>query len=183
MERKEALELLKNRIKNKNLIKHSLSVEACLNNLAERFKEDKEIWGLAGLLHDLDYEDTEKMSEKHGLKAAEELEKLGVEAEIIYAVKAHNETTGTLRKSNLDKAIYAVDPLTGLIVASALVQPDKKLAGLKIESVLKKFKQKSFAAGARRETILACRDLGLELEEFVRICLEAMQGISSYLGL
>lgn len=183
MTREEALNLISQRIKNQNLVKHCLAVEACLRALADKFGQDKDKWGLAGLLHDLDYEETADSPQKHALKAAQELEKMGVDKEITQAVRAHNEATGTPRQSQLDKAIYAVDPLTGLIVACALVQPDKKLASLSVESIMKKFKSSSFAAGADREVIKSCSELGLSLEEFIAIGLGAMQEISEELGL
>jgi hypothetical protein len=183
MTREQALQLLQQHLKNKNLIKHSLAVEACLCALAEKFGEDKEIWGITGLLHDLDYEETVDRPEEHGLKSTAELEKRGVASEIIQAIKAHNEMTKTPRKSKLDKAIYAVDPLTGLIVAATLVLPDKKLSSLTTESVLKRFKEKAFARRANREAIKSCQELGLTLEQFIKISLKAMQAIAQELDL
>lgn len=183
MNREEAFQLLKNKIKEENMIKHSLAVEACLKKLAQYFHEDPEKWGLAGLLHDYDYKEMLNYPEKHGLVAAEELEKLGVDKEITQAIKAHNEKTNTPRITNLEKAIHCVDPLTGLIVASALVLPTKKLKDLTVENVLNRFAEKRFASGANREIISRCSELGLSLEEFIKICLEAMQEISDDLGL
>lgn len=183
MTREEALAFLRKRLKNKNLIKHSLAVEACLFVLAKKLEQDPEMWGLVGLLHDLDYEETVNNPKEHAKRAADELAKMGLSAEIVHAVLAHNEATGTPRKSLLDKAIYAVDPMTGLIVAATLVLPDKKLSSLTVESILKRFKEKSFARGANRETISACHELGLSLEEFTQICLKAMQEISDNLEL
>jgi putative nucleotidyltransferase with HDIG domain len=183
MNRDQALLLLKQRIKNKNLIKHSLAVEACLRELAKKFDEDEEKWGLAGLLHDLDYEETLNNPQEHAKKAALELSALGLDHEIVHAVLAHNEATGVARESKLDRAIYAADPLTGLIVAAVLVLPSKKIADLTVQSVLNRFKEKSFARGANRETILACQELGLNLEEFIAIGIKAIQKISEELGL
>ncbi len=183
MTRDKALSLVNQRLKNKNLIKHCLAVEACLRVLARKFGENEEIWGLAGLLHDLDYEETVNNPKEHAQKGADELAELGVDQKIVHAVRAHNEMTGTVRESRLDKAIFSVDPLTGLIVAATLVLPDKKLSNLTVQSVLNRFKEKAFARGANRETIAACSELGLSLEEFTQICLEAMQDISGDLGL
>ncbi|PIZ56467.1 phosphohydrolase [bacterium (Candidatus Torokbacteria) CG_4_10_14_0_2_um_filter_35_8] len=183
MNREQALKLIKQKIKNKNLIKHMLAVEACLRDLAKYLGEDVEAWGLSGLLHDLDYEETVDNPKKHGVLSGKELKKLGISDEIIHAVKAHNEATGTKRVSKLDKAIYTVDPVTGLIVACALVMPDKKLASLSVESIMKKYKSKNFAAGANREIIASCKEFGMELEEFIESCLKSMQGISEELEL
>ncbi len=183
MERSEAFTLIKNKIKTKNLINHSLAVEAVMRRLAQKFGEDVEKWGLAGLLHDIDYEETKDIPEKHSLIGSSELKSLGLENDIVQAVKLHNDYHGLPRKTKLDKALYSVDPITGLIVASALVLPDKKLSSLSRESVLRRFKEKTFAKGASRETISSCRDFGLRLDEFTEISLKAMQEVASEIGL
>ena len=183
MEREKALALVKNRIKTKNLISHSLAVEAVMRKLAKRFEETEEPWGLAGLLHDIDYEETKNQPDKHSLLGSEELKKMGIDEEIVEAVKTHNEIHGLPRKTKMARALFCTDPVTGLIVASALVLPEKKLSGLTKESVLRRFKEKSFAKGADRKTIEACRELGLELDEFIEISLKAMQEIAPALGL
>jgi hypothetical protein len=183
MKREEALKLVKEKIKNQNLIKHSLAVEACLKELAIYFGEDKEKCALAGLLHDIDYEETKNDPNLHSLKGAEFLEKLGLEKEIVEAVKTHNEAHGILPQTKMAKALYCVDPLTGLIVASALVLPSKKLKDLTVQNVLNRFKEKSFAKGAKREIILKCSEINLDLEKFVEICLKSMQEISGELDL
>lgn len=184
MNRLQALKLLNQKIKNKNLIKHSLAVEACLKELARYFSENEEKWGITGLLHDIDYEETKNNPEKHSLVGAEFLKNLGIDQEIIYAIKAHNEIHKIPLKTLLDKALFCVDPLTGLIVASCLVLPSKKLKDLKVKNVLNRFKEKNFAKGANREIIKKCEEyLGLKLEEFIKICILAMQKISSDLGL
>lgn len=183
MMREEALKLVKEKIKNPNLIKHCLAVEACMRALAKHFNEDEEKWGLAGLLHDIDYEETKDNPNKHSLIGAEMLEKLGLDREICEAVKTHNEAHGIPPASLMAKALYSVDPLTGLIVAAALVLPSKKLADLTVENVLNRFKEKAFARGANREIIKKCEEINLSLEEFIKIGLEAMQNISSELGL
>ncbi|MDH4211473.1 MAG: HDIG domain-containing protein [candidate division WOR-3 bacterium] len=181
MMRKEAYELLVQRLKNKNLFKHCLAVEACLRKLAQRFGEDEESWGIAGLLHDIDYEETEGDPARHGLEGAMFLQSLGIDEVIVRAVKAHSGHLGP--SSKLDWALFSADPLTGLIVAGALMHPEKKLSALDVDFVLRRFKEKRFAAGANREQITACKNVGLELEQFVQICLESMQGIAEDLGL
>ena len=183
MHREEALKLVQERIKNQNLIKHSMAVEVCMKALASHFKEDESKWALSGLLHDIDYEETKNDPNLHSLKGAEFLEKLGVEKEIVEAVKTHNESHGILPQNQMAKSLYCVDPLTGLIVAATLVLPSKKIKDLTVENVLNRFKEKSFAKGAKREVILKCSEIGLSLEEFVKICLESMKQISNELGL
>ena len=181
MTREEAYELAKSRLKNRNLFKHVLAVEAVMRALARHFGEDEERWGLAGLLHDLDYEETKDDPERHTLVTAELLQNYDVDEEIVHAIKAHNNRVP--RESLMDKAIYAADPVTGLIVAAALMHPSKKLAGIDVPFILRRFKEKRFAAGANREQIRSCEEIGLSLEEFLEIALKAMQGISEDLGL
>lgn len=183
MTREEALNKVKQYIKNKNLIKHMLATEAIMRTLAKKFNEDEEKWGITGLLHDIDYELTEKEPEKHSLVAEELLKNDNLSEEIIDAIKAHNEIHGLPRETPLAKALYAVDPLTGLIVAAALIHPEKKLAPLDVNFILNRFKEKSFARGANREQIKSCEELGLTLEEFIEIGLNAMKAISVDLGL
>ncbi len=181
MTRVEGLKLLKVKLKNKNLIKHSLTVEVCMRKLAAEFREDLDTWGLTGLLHDLDYEDTKDDFQKHGFVTAEILEKEGVDNQIIEAIKAH---PGHIERETLmAKALYSVDPLTGLIVAACLMHPERKLKALNTEFVLNRFKEKSFARGANREQIKVCEEFGLSLENFVTMCLEAMKEVSRDLGL
>ncbi len=185
MNREQALNLIHSHVKNSNSVKHMLATEAIMKALARKFNEDEVVWALAGLIHDLDMEihDYREDPSKHGLIAAEMLEKEGVDPVIIEAVKAHNEETGKKRETKLEKSIYCADPLTGLIVAATLVLPSKKLTDLKAESVLKRFKDNHFARGANREIIAKCSDIDLTLEEFVEIGLKAMQEISDELGL
>ncbi len=181
MTRDEALDLLKSHLHNKNLVKHCLSVEACMRGLAVRLGHDPEPWGLAGLIHDLDYELTEKSPQLHAVETAKILEGLGVEPAVIQAVKAHAGQSPC--GGPMDWSIYAVDPLTGLIIAAALMHPDKKLAALDVEFIKRRYKEKGFARGARREDIEQCSHLGLSLDEFIGVALTAMQGISADLGL
>jgi len=181
MQRNEALELLSRHLKKPNLVKHCLAVEACMRAMASRLGHDPDPWGLAGILHDLDYEITEKSPDLHTTETVKILEARGLAPEIIHAVQAHAGKAPC--ESPMDWAIYSVDPLTGLIIAAALMHPDKKLASVDLEFVQNRYKQKGFARGARREEIEECRNLGLELPEFIGICLKAMQGISADLGL
>lgn len=181
MTKEEALKLLNERLKNINLYKHCLATEACLRELAKKFGEDEETWALAGLLHDIDYEETNADPSRHGLVGANFLVGMGLAPEIIQAIKVHS---GHLpAESNLDWALFAADPVTGLIVASTLMHPDKKLNSISPDFVLRRFKEKRFAAGANRDQISASKNLGLELNEFIEICLKGMQNISDKLGL
>ncbi|MDI6704560.1 MAG: HDIG domain-containing protein [bacterium] len=181
MNREEALELMKAKVKNKNLQKHMLATEAVMQELARHFGEDEDTWGLTGLLHDIDYDETLDDPSNHGLIGAKILEGRGVEPEIIQAIKAHPGHVERL--SRMDKALYAVDPLTGLIVACALIHPDKRLKSIDTEFVLNRFKEKRFASGADREIIKECENFGLSLQEFIEISLRAMKEISEILGL
>ncbi len=181
MDRQQALALVNEKVKNRNLVKHMLACEAVMRKLADYFGEDSEKWGLAGLLHDLDYDLTFDKPEKHSLITAEWLSELGIDADIIKAVKAHAQ------KEPLDdlisKALYATDPTTGFLVACALMTPDKKLASVNTGFALRRFKEKSFARGANREQMLSCTSFGLELEKFLQIAIGAMQEISGELAL
>lgn len=183
MQREEALKLLKEHLKTDNLFKHSLAVEAIMRGVAQRLGEDEEKFGLAGLLHDIDYDVTADKPEEHSLLGAKILEDNGLEEDIIYAVKVHNEIHGLERKTVLDRALYAADPLSGFITAAALVRPDKQLAEVKLKSLKKRFKEKAFARGASREQIATCSELGLELDEFLSLALESMKKIAPELGL
>lgn len=183
MNRERALQIVSEKIKNPNLVKHSLAVEVCMRALARYFNEDEEKWALAGLLHDIDYEQTKDNPQEHSILGAKILENLGLEKEITEAVKAHNEMHGLPLQTRMAKALFALDPLTGLIVAATLVLPNRKINDLTSENILNRFRERAFAKGANREIIAKCSDLDLSLEEFVRICLEAMQEINNKLGL
>jgi putative nucleotidyltransferase with HDIG domain len=179
--RDEAFSLVEKHLRKKNLVKHVLAVEAIMRSLAVKFGSDPEIWGMAGLLHDLDYEETFEDPERHGLVTMDLIAGLDLPEEIGHAILAHCDKTD--RNSPMDKAIYATDPVTGLIVASALMHPSKSLAGLDADFVGKRFKEKRFAAGANRDAIASCSELGLDLHEFIEISLDAMRNISDQLGL
>ncbi len=182
--RNDAYKLVTEMLQNQNLVRHSLAVEAIMRSLAGRFNEDQEEWGIVGLLHDGDYEVTNKDLSAHTDVIVEKLRQIGVGDRIINGILAHHALKKPQRENMLEKAIFASDELSGLITACALVQPEKKLNTVTVESVLKKFRQPSFAAGAHRDQILKCEpELGIPLSEFVKISLEAMQGISKELGL
>lgn len=181
MNRDEALELLKRYLKNKNLVKHCLAVEACMRAMAARLGQDEQKWGLAGVLHDLDYELTEKSPELHTTETVKILKDLAIEPEIIEAIQAHAGKVPCLNA--MDWSIYSIDPLTGLIIAATLMHPEKKLSSIDLEFVKRRYKEKSFARGARREEIEECRNIPMELDEFITICIKAMQGIAQDLGL
>ncbi len=183
MTRDELVKEVQSRIQTKNLFKHILAVEAVMRALARHFGEDEERWGAAGLLHDIDYEETKTDTANHSLLSGKIAGELGFDEEIVDAVKAHNEAHGFPRETKMAKALYSSDPLTGLIVAAALISPEKKLAAIDTDFVIHRMGEKSFAKGANRDIIRACSELGLSLEEFVAIGVAAMQGIHEELGL
>ena len=181
MKREEALELVKKHLKNKNLVKHCLAVEACMKAAAAKLGQDVEPWGLAGLVHDLDYELTEKSPELHTTETVKILKELGIDPVVIHAVEAH-AGKGTCQNA-MDWSIYSIDPLTGLIIAATLMHPDKKLKSIDLEFVKRRYKEKTFAKGARREEIEECKNIPMDLDEFIATCIQAMQGIDKDLGL
>ncbi|MEM3577377.1 MAG: HDIG domain-containing protein [Candidatus Bathyarchaeia archaeon] len=181
--RDEALNLVKKHITKRNVVYHMLAVEAIMRSLAKHFGENEELWGLVGLLHDVDYEKTEANPERHGLLAEEILKGL-VPEEVIRAVKAHNfGHTSVIPETRMEKALIASDAISGLLVACALVMPSKKLADVKVESVAKKFKDKDFARGADRERILVCEEIGIPREKFFEIALNGLKSVASEIGL
>lgn len=185
--RDAAWKLIKEHMKNQNLIRHCLAVEAVMKSLGEHFHEDKMLWGIAGLMHDADYEETKSDTRKHAFATAKWLKEINADDRIINAVLAHawKFVNGAPEPQNrMEWALYTCDDLTGLIVAVALVRPDKKLSSVTVDAVLKKWDSKSFAAGANREQIkLSEEKLGIKLSEFIQIALSAMQSISGELGL
>lgn len=183
MQRAEALALVEANVKNRNLVKHMLAAEAIMRRLAEHLGEDPDRWGLAGLLHDVDYDVTAEDPLRHTQVGAEMLTAAGVDEDVVYCVKVHNHAHGLPRLSRMDKALYAIDPLTGLITAAALIRKEKSLDGVTVEFIMRRFGEKAFARGANREQIKLCSELDLPLEEFVGLGLEAMQGIAADLGL
>lgn len=181
MTREEALSLVQSKVKGKNLVKHMLAVEAIMKRVAQHFNEDVEMWGLTGILHDLDYDETMNNFDQHSLLTCEWLKDYNLDERILYAIKSHPKKVEP--KSKMDWTLFAADPLSGLIVASALMHPTKRLKSVTVEFVLNRFKEKRFAVGANREDIQACERIGLSLEEFVKLALEGMQNIDKDLGL
>ncbi len=181
--RAEALELVREHLENENLIKHSLASEAVLRALARRLGEDEEKWGLAGLLHDLDAESQPDLA-MHTSETVRILTGRGVDGEIIDAIRMHNEKAhGDRRSTPFHHALAAGETITGLVIATALVYPDRKLASVKPKSVRKRFREKAFARGADREIIRECEHLGLEVNEFCDLALAALCDIADELGL
>jgi putative nucleotidyltransferase with HDIG domain len=181
-DRDEILDSIHGNVQDKNLIKHMLATEAIMRALARKLGEDEEEWGITGLIHDIDMELVDADMSSHSKLGADIARELGVSDTMAHAILCHNETHGIPRETKLDKALFCADPLSGLITAAALVRPDK-LSGLITKSVLKRFREKSFAAGVNREQVAQCQEIGLELEEFISLGIEAMRGISSQLEL
>jgi putative nucleotidyltransferase with HDIG domain len=183
MTRDEALALVHEYVKNENLVKHMLAVEAAMRFYAARFGEDQEKWAITGLLHDFDWEIHPSL-EEHPLAGEPILRDCGVPAEIIRAVMSHADHTGVPRTSRMEKALYACDEVTGLITAVALIRPSRSLLDLETSSVKKKWKDRAFAAGANREEIQkAAAEFGVDLWEHVGNVITAMRGIAAELGL
>lgn len=183
MNRDDALAIVKHYVKNPNLVKHMLAVEAAMRFYARKFGEDEEKWAVAGLLHDFDWEIHPTM-EEHPSAGEPILRELGVPDEIIRAVQSHADHTGIPRGTLMEKALFACDEITGLITAVALVRPSRALYDLKPKSVKNKWKDKSFAAGANREEIeQGTAEFGVDLWEHVANVIEAMNAIADTLGL
>ncbi|MBN2148180.1 MAG: HDIG domain-containing protein [Anaerolineales bacterium] len=182
MNRSEALALMREYVKNENLVRHMLAVEAAMCFYAEKFGEDAEKWGVVGLLHDFDWE-IHPTLEEHPSAGAPILRARGVPEEIIRAVLSHADHTGVTRESRMEKALFACDEITGLITAVALVRPSRSLHDLEPSSVKKKWKDRAFAAGANREEISrAAEEFGIELWEHVGNVIAAMRRIAPELG-
>ncbi|MEM2896442.1 MAG: HDIG domain-containing protein [Candidatus Bathyarchaeia archaeon] len=183
LKREDAIKLIEEKLLKKNFIYHSLAVGALMKSLARFLNEDEEKWELVGLLHDIDFEITEKNPESHGTLAEGMLKDL-VSEEIIRAIKSHNfEATQVLPNSAMEKALIACDAISGLLVACALVMPSKKIAEVKLQTVIKKFKDKDFARGASRDRILFCENLGIPKERFFEISLNTLKSIGEKMGL
>jgi len=181
--RDSAWELLTEWTQKENLLNHARAVEAAMRSYARRFEEDEELWAVTGLVHDLDYE-KHPTAEEHPRVGARILEENDYPQEVIDAVLGHAPYTGVPRETLMAKALFAVDELTGFIVAVALVRPSRSIHDVKVKSVTKKFKDRSFAALVSRDDIAeGAADLGLEVSEHVGVVLEAMQGIAAEIGL
>lgn len=182
--RVEAIEILHKYIKNSNMRKHCIASEAVMRALAIHFGEDPDEWGIVGLLHDIDVELVNADLNVHGLEAEKILSEIGLRADLIEAIKLHNEkATGIKRFKRLHHALAAAETITGLIIATTLVYPDKKLASVKAKSITKRMKEKAFAASVSRENIKECEKIDIPVSDFARISLQAMQEISGQLGL
>jgi uncharacterized protein len=177
------IQLLNIHVKNPKMIAHCLASEAVLRNLAHRFGEDEDIWGIAGLLHDIDVEITNGDSMLHGPEGAKMLEKEGLSVDLVDAVLMHNEkATGQKRTTTFQHALAAGETITGLIFAVALVYPDKKISSVKTKSVVKRMKEKLFAASVNRETIMECETIGIPIDEFAELAINALKPIEGELG-
>ncbi|OPY74019.1 MAG: hypothetical protein A4E64_02413 [Syntrophorhabdus sp. PtaU1.Bin058] len=184
MTRDDALTLLKQYVKNERMLNHCYASEAVMRALAQRLGQDEEKWAVTGLLHDIDIELVDADLNRHGREAERILGEKGVDAEIIDAIVMHNETVaGKKRETLFQHALAAGETVTGLIVATTLVYPDKKLSSVKPKSVVKRMKERAFAASVNRDNIMECEAIGIPLNEFVEICIGAMNGISGQLGL
>lgn len=183
MNRLEAYAIVREYIKNENLIRHMLAVEAAMRSYAEKFREDCELWGITGLLHDFDWE-IHPTLEGHPQEGAPILRARGVPEVIVRAVLSHADHTGVPRMTRMERALYACDEITGLVTAVALVRPSHSLHDLTSGSVKKKWKDRAFAAGANREEIArAAEEFGIELWEHVDNVILAMRGIAPDLHL
>ncbi len=183
MDREMALKELKKHVKNKNLLKHMYACEAVMRKLACHFGEDEDKWGLAGLVHDIDYDTTKDDPVRHSIVGSQMLADLGAPEDVVYAVKVHNNAHGLPRNTLMDKALYATDPVTGLIVAGVLIRPEKKIDYIDVMFLVNRFNEKSFARGANRNQMASCSDFGMSLEQFLEISLEAMKEAKGELGL
>ncbi|HOY31558.1 MAG TPA: HDIG domain-containing protein [Bacteroidales bacterium] len=182
--REKALELLNEYIKKENMINHCLASEAVMKALARMLGQDEEKWGVAGLLHDIDVEITNADPKTHGYVAIKILREHGVDEEIVDAISMHNEeSTDQPRSTVFHHALAAGETITGLIIATTLVYPEKKLFAVKSKSVVKRMKEKAFAASVKRETILECEMIGLPIAEFAEISVGAMKEIADRIGL
>jgi putative nucleotidyltransferase with HDIG domain len=183
MNRADAYALLTEYVTDQSLVRHCLSVEAAVRAYARKLNQDEEKWGIVGLLHDFDYEKYPSLDD-HPYKGNEILKERGYSDEIRRAIMSHAEYSGVTRDSQMEKALFACDELAGFITACALVKPGKSLAEVDAKSVRRKMKDKAFARGVKREDVInGAADLGVELEEHIAFCVEALKGIADKLGL
>ncbi len=182
--REDAYLLLTTHLKNEKLVFHCLATEAIMRELAPRFDENPEMWAIAGLLHDIDYEITDGDPAKHGREGAKLLLNHGISTVITDAIQKHNaEGLGLKRTTVFDHALACAETITGMIAATALVYPDKKIASVKPQSVTKRMKTPHFARSVNRDIIMECETIGIPLPDFVAISLKAMAGIAENIGL
>ena len=179
--RDEALDVVKRHVKNGNLVNHMIAVSAIMNRMAEHFGEDSQLWGAVGMLHDVDYEQTSDNFSRHGLISAEIVKDI-LPQEGLQAIRAHNEMTCVKAESRMEISLFAADALSGMIVAGALVRPTK-LEGMKAKSIRRRMKDKSFARRVSRENIMRCEEIGIPMNDFFTLGIEAMQAVSEEIGL
>lgn len=177
------IEILHKNIANPKMIAHCLASEAVLRTLARKFNENEDIWGLAGLLHDIDVEQTSSDPKLHSLVGAEMLAQEDFPSEAVDAIRMHNEyATGLKRTTRFQHALAAGETITGLIFATAMVYPDKRIASVKPKSVVKRMKEKAFAASVNRDTIMECEKIGIPIDEFAELSVDALKPIAQELG-
>ena len=176
-----AIELLNEHLGNENLKKHCFASAAIMKAMANHFQQPAEEWEITGLLHDLDYDNTRETPEKHALETIDMLKNEDFPEEYLQAIGSHNEENGMVRKSMLDHALAASESITGLIVACALIYPDKKISSVKPKSIKKRMKEKAFARTVSRENIKECENAGINLDEFIVLSLKAMAEIENEL--
>jgi putative nucleotidyltransferase with HDIG domain len=179
--RDDSINLVKQHVKNRNLVSHMIAVSAIMKRLAIRFNEDSSLWEAVGLLHDIDYERTSDDFPRHGLLSAAMVADYLPE-EGLKAIRAHNAMTGEIAESRMEISLFAADAISGMIVAGALVRPTR-LEGMKPKSLKRRMKDKSFARNISRENIMRCEEIGLNLDDFLALSIEAMQSVSDEIGL
>jgi putative nucleotidyltransferase with HDIG domain len=179
--REESLKMVKEHVKNKNLVNHMIAVGAIMKGLANKFGEDQELWEAVGLLHDVDYETFGEDFSKHGATSAEMVKHL-LREEGVNAILSHNELTGNKAETRFEISLIAADAISGMIVANALVRP-QKMTGMKAKSIRKRMKDKSFARQVSRENILRCEEIDLAFNEFAQIAINAMSSVAKEIGL
>ena len=181
---KEALTLVKKNVKQRNSIYHMIAVQAIMKSVAKHLGENEKLWELTGLLHDIDYEKTKGNPNKHSLLSEKILDNFNMPKEVIRAIKAHNFEYSLVKpRSIMEKALIACDAVSGLLIACALVMPSKKLVKVKVDTIAKKFKDKSFARGVERERILFCEEIGIPRNVFFKLSLDGLKMVSSKIGL
>jgi len=183
MNKEEALDILKTYVKKDNMLKHCIASYAVLKAIAKKINADENKYALAGLLHDIDVEITDEKT--HGIKAIEILKQHNIDEDIIEAISVHNELAQNVlaRSKTLDFALSCGETITGLITATTLVYPDKKLSSVKAKSIKKRMKEKAFAASVNRDVILECEKIGINIDDFCELALNSMQNIADELGL
>ncbi len=184
MTRGDAWAILTEHTSSPNLLKHMLAVEAVMRAYARRFGDNEETWALAGLLHDLDYEQHPSQEAGHPFVGATLLRERGLDEAVCRAILSHADYSGVSRVSRMEKTLYAADELAGFVIAVALVRPSRSLSDVDVSSVVKKMKDKAFARGVRREDIVrGAEELGIPLEEHIGVVIQALREIAPQLGL